>query len=116
MHILSHNITCNAKYFTQPPDTPQPLTLDWDEENLPEQVMEVGGFDAILYVSSHALGMAHRFSFLPISELVPFFQNGRRDIQHRLVSFPPPNTIFSRPTKRKTFTPTSYGDHELQRT
>ena len=45
MPILSHNITSNSKYFTQ---SPQPLTLDWDEEYLPDQVIEAGGFDVIL--------------------------------------------------------------------
>lgn len=48
MPILSHNITSNQKYFTQPADSPQPLALDWDEEKLPKQVVDAGGFDAIL--------------------------------------------------------------------
>ena len=51
--LLSHNITSNAKHFIQPPDAPHPLTLDWDDENLPEQIVQAGGFDAILYTSSH---------------------------------------------------------------
>jgi len=48
--LLSHNITSNAKYFTQPTDAPEPLALDWDDESLPEQVAQTGGFDVILYV------------------------------------------------------------------
>ena len=55
MPILSHNIESNAKHFTQPQDSPQPLALNWDEENLPEQVAEAGGFDVILCVSSSGL-------------------------------------------------------------
>jgi len=51
--LLSHNITSNAKYFTQPADTPEPLALDWDDKGLPEQVTQAGGFDAILCVSSY---------------------------------------------------------------
>jgi len=66
MPILSHNISCNAKYFIQPPDSPQAVVLDWDEENLPEQVAEVGGFDIILYVSSSSFGYPDQtYCFLP---------------------------------------------------
>ena len=56
MLILSHNITSNQKYFTQPSDSLQLLALDWDEENLPKQVVDAGGFDAILCVSSDTPG------------------------------------------------------------
>ena len=66
MPILSHNISCNAKYFIQPPDSPQDVVLDWDEENLPEQVAEVGGFDIILYVSNSSFGyLTEHTIFLP---------------------------------------------------
>jgi hypothetical protein len=66
MPILSHNISSNAKYFTQPPDLPQPLTLDWDEEDLPEQVVEAGGFDIILYVFDPPFGyLTECIIFLP---------------------------------------------------
>jgi hypothetical protein len=64
MPILSHNITSNAKYFTQSPEPPEPLTLDWDEQNLPEEIIETGSFDLILYVSSHKLGICNP-SFFP---------------------------------------------------
>ena len=50
MPLLSHNITSNAKHFAQPPDILQPLVLDWDNESLPEQVIQTGGFGVILYV------------------------------------------------------------------
>jgi len=50
---LLHNIAPNAKYFIQPPDLPLPLTLDWDDKNLPEQVVEARGFNIMLYVSFH---------------------------------------------------------------
>ena len=56
MPILSHNISCNAKYFVQPSDLPQAVVLDWDEENLPEQTVEAGSFDIILYVSNSSFG------------------------------------------------------------
>ncbi|KAF9648854.1 hypothetical protein BDM02DRAFT_3235344 [Thelephora ganbajun] len=46
--LLSHNINFNAKYFTQPSDIPQPLALNWDDESLPEQVVDTGGFEVIL--------------------------------------------------------------------
>jgi hypothetical protein len=66
MPILSHNISSNAKYFTQPPDLPQPLALDWDEEDLPEQVVEAGGFDIILYVFDPSFGhLTECIVFLP---------------------------------------------------
>ena len=67
--VLSHNITSNQKYFTQPSDSPQPLALDWDEENLPKQVVDAGGFDAILCVPSKTPGTVNPpsdyFAFVP---------------------------------------------------
>ena len=86
MHILSHNVTSNAKRFTQPPGpSPQPLALDWDVENLPEQVTETGSFDVILYVSSHAGGICNPVFFS--YHLNPFFLR-MADVTYNTASFP----------------------------
>ena len=114
MPILSHNIASNAKYFTQPPDTPQPLALDWDEEDLPEQVAEAGRFDVILYISSSASGLDDPFAIF--SSVLMFFpsQDGRRDIQHLFISLPPPHAFLPHQTKYPKFTPTSRSNPGLQ--
>ena len=53
MPLPSRDVISNAKYFTQPADAFQPLALNLDDECLPEQVVQAGGFDVILYISSH---------------------------------------------------------------
>lgn len=79
MPILSHNISRNAKYFIQPLDSPQAVVLDWDEENLPEQVVEVGGFDIILYVSNSSFGYPDR---------TYHFSTRMADVTYNTSSFP----------------------------
>ena len=82
MPVLSHNVSSNAKYFIHPQDSPQPLVLDWDEENLPERVLEAGGFDIILYVSPH------RQSILRVLDRTYYFSTRMADVTYNTSSFP----------------------------
>jgi hypothetical protein len=84
MPLLSHNITSNARYFTQPPDVPQPLALDWDGERLPEQVVQAGGFGAILYVPSYV----RERTTSPASILTRSFSTRMADVTYNTASFP----------------------------
>ena len=86
MPILSYNITSNAKYFTQPQDSPQPIALDWDVENLPEQVIEARSFDVILYVSFRAPGTHNPVPFGGI--LLPSIFFRMADVTYNTASFP----------------------------
>ena len=114
--ILSHNIKSNTKYFTQPQDSPQPLALDWDEENLPEKVEEAGvsmSYCAFLPLFWIRRSICHSFKCL-----ITFFssQDARRDIQHLFISLTPPHAFLSYQTKCRKFTFTSCCNPGLPRT
>lgn len=80
--ILSHNISSNVKYFIQLLDLPQPLVLDWDEETLPEQVIQAKGFDIILYISPH------KQSILQVFDWTYYFSTRMADVTYSTSSFP----------------------------
>jgi len=46
MPLLKQNISTNAKHYTSA--KPQALVLDWDDDELPDEVKDVGGLDAIV--------------------------------------------------------------------
>lgn len=48
MELMNHNISKNTNLFPLCP--PQALPLDWDED-LPTEVVDVGGFDLIMFVT-----------------------------------------------------------------
>ncbi|KAI0630629.1 putative methyltransferase-domain-containing protein [Trametes polyzona] len=49
MPLLEHNVSANASLYDSTAIRPQPLVLDWDDEQLPERVAAVDtGFDAIV--------------------------------------------------------------------
>ncbi|CDO69672.1 hypothetical protein BN946_scf184851.g60 [Trametes cinnabarina] len=49
MPLLEHNVSANKSAFSSSTTQPQPLVLDWDIEELPEEVNAVdSGFDAIV--------------------------------------------------------------------
>jgi hypothetical protein len=47
MPLLAHNITTNSSQFANPAQL-RATVLDW-EQDLPEDVRAIGGFDIILY-------------------------------------------------------------------
>lgn len=47
MELMNHNISQNMSLFPVCP--PEALPLDWDED-LPTEVVEIGGFDLIVFV------------------------------------------------------------------
>ena len=48
MPLLEQNISANAQYYTS--TSPHALVLDWDDEELSEDVKNLGELDAIMYV------------------------------------------------------------------
>jgi hypothetical protein len=50
MPILTYNITSNSSFLSSP-SVLQAAVLDW-ENDIPSEVKDIGGFDAIMFVSS----------------------------------------------------------------
>jgi hypothetical protein len=46
MPLLEENITANSGYFQS--TKPQATVLDWDDEDLPEDIKNLQGLDAIV--------------------------------------------------------------------
>jgi len=48
MPLLRQNISANTQYYAS--TTPNALVLDWDDDELSENVKNLGELDAIMYV------------------------------------------------------------------
>jgi hypothetical protein len=50
MPLLRQNISANTQYYGDTSTSPNTLVLDWDDEELSENVKNLGELDAIMYV------------------------------------------------------------------
>lgn len=51
---MHHNVTVNTSLYTKHP--PRPIVLDWDDDALPGEVLEIDTIDLIMYVlSTHVI-------------------------------------------------------------
>jgi len=48
MPLIEQNFSLNKAHFLRA--QPQAMVLDWDDEEIPQQVKDLGGLDAIVYV------------------------------------------------------------------
>ena len=49
MPLLQHNLDVNSGTFVSPCSRPRPVILDWDDEALPSEIVEIhAGFDLIV--------------------------------------------------------------------
>lgn len=83
MPLLTHNLEQNAASLRT---RPQALVLDWDNEELPQEVLAVkGGFDVIMQV---ALSVSHE-PFGSADDFLRLSQNCRMaDVTYNTASFP----------------------------
>jgi len=65
MPLLRQNISANTQYY--PSTSPNALVLDWDDDELSENVKNLGELDAIMYV---------RFENVVYELIFTFGQNG----------------------------------------